>query len=58
MFKMFKILVLKKYYNLSDEQTEAQISDRLSFRDFLGLNFSDRVPDAKPSDSAANNSNI
>ena len=44
---MFKILVLKKYYNLSDEQTEAQIRDRLSFRDFLGLNFSDRVPDAK-----------
>ena len=44
---MFKIIVLKKYYNLSDEQTEAQIRDRLSFRDFLGLNFSDRVPDAK-----------
>ena len=42
---MFKVLILKKYYNLSDEQTEAQIRDRLSFRDFLGLNFSDRVPE-------------
>ena len=44
---MFKIPILKKLYNLFDEQTEAQIRDRLSFRDFLGLNFSDRVPDAK-----------
>ena len=24
---MFKVLILKKYYNLSDEQTEAQIRD-------------------------------
>ena len=44
---MFKILVLKSIYNLSDEQTELQIRDRLSFRSFLGLNFSDIVPDAK-----------
>jgi IS5 family transposase len=44
---MLKVLVLKKLYNLSDEQTELQIRDRLSFRDFLGLNFSDIVPDAK-----------
>jgi IS5 family transposase len=44
---MFKILILKKLYNLSDEQTEMQIRDRLSFRDFLGLEFSSRVPDAK-----------
>jgi len=44
---MFKILVLKKMYNLSDEQTELQIRDRISFRAFLGLNFFDTVPDAK-----------
>jgi len=44
---MFKILVLKKMYNLSDEQTELQIRDRLSFRAFLNLNFCDVVPDAK-----------
>jgi IS5 family transposase len=44
---MFKILILKTLYNLSDDQTELQIRDRLSFRAFLGLNFCDRVPDAK-----------
>ena len=44
---MFKILILKSLHNLSDEETERQIRDRLSFRDFLGLAFSDIVPDAK-----------
>jgi len=44
---MFKILVLKSMYNLSDDQTELQIRDRISFRDFLGLTFADTVPDAK-----------
>ena len=44
---MFKTLVLKSMYNLSDEQTELQIRDRISFRDFLGLSFADTVPDAK-----------
>lgn len=42
---MFKILILQKYYNLSDEQTEFQIKDRLSFLDFLGLQIGDPVPD-------------
>jgi IS5 family transposase len=44
---MFKVLVLKSMYNLSDDQTELQIRDRISFRDFLGLTFADIVPDAK-----------
>jgi IS5 family transposase len=44
---MFKIVMLQKYYNLSDEQTEFQIKDRLSFLDFLGLQIGDRVPDEK-----------
>ena len=44
---MFKILVLQRMYHLSDEQTEYQIRDRLSFRDFLGLASGDRVPDAR-----------
>ena len=44
---MFKILILKTLYNLSDEYTELQIRDRLSFRAFLGLRFCDTVPDAK-----------
>lgn len=44
---MFKILVLQRYYNLSDEQMQYQILDRLSFMRFLGLTLSDRVPDEK-----------
>lgn len=42
---MFKIVILQRYYNLSDEQTEFQIKDRLSFLDFLGLSIGDNVPD-------------
>lgn len=44
---MFKILVLQRIYNLSDDQTEYQINDRMSFMRFLGLNLNDKVPDAK-----------
>jgi IS5 family transposase len=44
---MFKIVVLKRLYNLSNEQTEYQITDRLSFRNFLGLSSGDRIPDAR-----------
>ena len=44
---MFKILILQRYYNLSDEQTEFQIKDRLSFLQFLGLQIGDNVPDEK-----------
>ena len=44
---MFKILVLQTLYTLSDDATEFQIRDRLSFMRFLGLGFEDGVPDAK-----------
>lgn len=44
---MFKILILQSLYNLSDDQTEFQIRDRLSFMRFLGLSLHERVPDAK-----------
>jgi len=44
---MFKILVIQRYYNLSDEQAEYQINDRLSFQKFLGITLSDAVPDEK-----------
>jgi IS5 family transposase len=44
---MFKILILQRYYNLSDDQTEFQLLDRLSFMRFLGLELSHRVPDSK-----------
>lgn len=42
---MFKILVLQRYYNLSEEQTEFQINDRLTFQKFLGFTLADTVPD-------------
>lgn len=42
---MFKIVVLQRYYDLSEEQTEFQILDRLSFQQFLGLEGGGKVPD-------------
>ncbi len=44
---MFKVLVLQALYNLSDDQAEFIINDRLSFMRFLGLSLGDKVPDAK-----------
>jgi IS5 family transposase len=44
---MFKILILQRYYNLSDDQTEYQINDRMSFMRFLNLTISDDIPDSK-----------
>jgi hypothetical protein len=34
---MFKALIIQRLFNLSDEQLEYQITDRLSFTRFLGL---------------------
>lgn len=44
---MLRILVLQALYTLSDEQTEYQLRDRLSFMRFVGLALHDAVPDAK-----------
>lgn len=44
---MFKILVLQSIYDLSDAEAEFQINDRSSFRRFLGLTISNRIPDEK-----------
>lgn len=44
---MFKILILQRYYNLSDDQAEFQICDRLTFMRFLGITVADDVPDSK-----------
>jgi len=44
---MFRVLVLQTLYTLSDDQTEYQIRDRLSFMRFVGLALHDAVPDAK-----------
>jgi transposase, IS5 family len=43
---IFKTLVVQALYNLSDEQMEYQLRDRLSFMRFLGLGLEDAVPDA------------
>nr|WP_249417303.1 transposase [Treponema phagedenis] len=40
---MFKIIILQKLYNISDDQTEYQINDRLSFMRFLGLELKSKL---------------
>lgn len=42
---LFKCLILKRLYDLSDEALEFQITDRSSFRRFLGLEENDLSPD-------------
>jgi IS5 family transposase len=44
---MFKILILQRLYNLSDNQTQFQIMDRLSFMRFLQIDIAKKVPDEK-----------
>src|SRR3954449_8189411 len=43
---MFRMLVLQALHNLSDEQAEYQVRDRLSFSRFLRLGIEDGIPDA------------
>jgi transposase, IS5 family len=45
----FRMLVLQSLYNLSDEQVEYQVRDRLSFTRFLGLGIEDSIPDGTTS---------
>jgi transposase, IS5 family len=42
---MFKIIVLQRYYGISDAQVEYQIIDRTSFKNFLRLDTGDKAPD-------------
>lgn len=44
---LVRMVILQQLYNLSDEQTEYQCLDRLSFSQFLGIHFGESVPDAK-----------
>jgi IS5 family transposase len=44
---MFKILLLQRYYSVSDDAIEYAVLDRLSFMRFLGLGINDPVPDSK-----------
>jgi IS5 family transposase len=43
---LFKVLLLQRWYGLSDEAVEDALTDRLSFRRFAGLSLEDPVPDA------------
>lgn len=42
---MFKVLLLQRWYSLSDPGMEEALADRISFRRFAGLSLSDPVPD-------------
>ena len=42
---MFRMLVLQSLYNLSDEQVEYQVHDRMTFTRFLRLGIEDHIPD-------------
>ena len=44
---LFKGLIIQSTYRLSDDQLEYQILDRASFKRFLGLKSSDKVPDSR-----------
>ena len=42
---MLKGLMLQKWFNLSDPGLEEALKDRISFRKFVGLSFTDKTPD-------------
>jgi len=43
---MLKVLMLQRWYNLSDTETEDSLCDRLSFMKFIGLSLSSAKPDS------------
>lgn len=43
---LFKMLILQQLYNISNEELEYQVNDRISFMQFLGIGIEDKVPDA------------
>ena len=42
---MVRVLLIQQLFNLSDEQVEFQLLDRLSFQRFVGLRSSSQIPD-------------
>lgn len=42
---MFKVVLLQRWYTLSDPEMEEALADRLSFRGFVGLSLEDGTPD-------------
>jgi IS5 family transposase len=45
--EMFKIVLLQDWNNISDDNAEYLINDRLSFQRFLGMELGEKSPDAK-----------
>ena len=43
---LFKMVVLQKLFNMSDEEVEFQINDRRLFEEFVGLGVMNDIPDA------------
>lgn len=46
---LFKILIVQRYFGLGDSEVEFQIIDRISFKNFLGLETGDKVTDESAS---------
>jgi hypothetical protein len=44
---MFKIIILQRFYNLSDVQVAYQFNDRMSFMRLLNLSIADDIFDSK-----------
>lgn len=44
---MFKVLVLQRVYNLSDDEMAFRLKDSLSFMRFINVGVKDKKPDAK-----------
>src|SRR5208282_1349730 len=42
---LFKAMLLQQWHGLSDPELEGALKDRLSFRRFLGVSLSERLPD-------------
>lgn len=42
---LVKILILQRYYNISDHEMEYQLNDRFSFQRFLDISIEDEIPD-------------
>ncbi len=47
---MFKVLLLRRWYNLSDQGMDDALADRISFRRFVGFSFDYDTPDATKRD--------
>jgi hypothetical protein len=44
---LFKMLLLQRLHGLSDERLQYQVTDRLSFMRFLGIELAGNIPDAR-----------